>query len=85
MQLSRLLITFPIFLGITSAKIDCPKSKRSIISIDYETVREEVIDASSISTQLINTIQWQTIQALGWSLGGTFMLISNHINQLSLF
>ena len=76
MQLSRLLITFPIFLGITSAKIDCPKakSKRSIISIDNETVREEVIDASSISTQLINTIQWQTIQALGWSLGGTFML-----------
>lgn len=72
MQLSRLLIIFPISLVITSAsKIDCPKpkSKRSIVSIDYETVRKEVIDASSISTQLINTIQWQTIQALGWSLG----------------
>jgi len=75
MQLSRLLIIFPSFLVITSAsKIDCPKpkSKRSIVSIDYETVRKEVIDASSISTQLINTIQWQTIQALGWSLGGIF-------------
>ena len=57
-----------------ASKIDCPKpkSKRSIVSIDYETVRKEVIDASSISTQLINTIQWQTIQALGWSLGGIF-------------
>ena len=74
MRVSRLLLViFTTFWPTIVAKIDCAKSRRqrSIVSIDFEKVREEVIDASSISTQLVNTIQWETIQAIGWSLGGT--------------
>ena len=69
MRVLRLII-FPVF--VTSLKIDCPKSrnKRSFVSIDFDTVYEETLAPSSISTQLVNTLQWEGIQAFGYILGG---------------